>query len=127
MSGLHDSTSPLRGAAQGDPGPWRDCPNALLHQRPGGFNRIEIVRVRGQEAQGGAGLLDQLTDLPRFVGGQIVHEDHVPAAQVQKPRSPYYPRCSAHHLCGPQTSTGLASAIRDTLTPPTVDGASTTS
>ena len=91
MPGLHDPPRTLRGAAESDAGPRRDSPNALLHQRPRGLNRIEIVRVRRQEPQGGAGLLDQCADLPRFVGGQIVHDDHVPTAQVRY-ELPTHPR-----------------------------------
>ena len=82
MPGPYDPTGPLGGAAEGGTGAWRDGADSLLHQGPGGFDRIEVVRVWQQEPYGGAGPFDQLTDLPRFVRGEIVHDHHVPGTQV---------------------------------------------
>src|SRR6266571_3908808 len=82
MSWPHDPTGALRGAAERGTGPWCDGADPLLHQRPRGFDRVEVVGVRRQEAHGGAGAFDQVTDLAGFVGGEIVHDDHIPAAQM---------------------------------------------
>ena len=55
----YDPTGPLGGAAERGTGPWRDRADPLLHQGPGGFDWVEVVGVRRQEADGGAGAFDR--------------------------------------------------------------------
>src|SRR5919109_3255760 len=81
MPRAYDASGTLRGGSQGNAGAWRDRTNALLDQCPRGFDGIEVVRVRRQEADGRAGLLDQGADLSRLVRGQIVEHDDVSATE----------------------------------------------
>ena len=59
-------------------------PDAFLDQPPRRFDRIEIVRIGRQKADRGAPGFDELLDPRRFVGRQIVEQDHIPAAQARR-------------------------------------------
>jgi hypothetical protein len=61
----------LRGGAQGSAGAWRDGANALLDQCPRGVDGIEVMRVRWQEADGRARLLDQGADASRLCAARL--------------------------------------------------------
>ena len=50
MARAYHASGTLRGGSQGSAGSWRDRTNALLDQCPRGFDGIEVVRVRRQEA-----------------------------------------------------------------------------
>jgi hypothetical protein len=83
MSWAHDASRSLRRGTQGSTGAWRDGANALLDQGPRGFDGVEVVRVRRQEANGGARLLDEGSHASCLVRGQIVEHDDVSAAETR--------------------------------------------
>lgn len=82
MSRPDHATSPLRGAAERRRGAWGNRPNPFLDERPAGFDRVEIMRVRRQEAECGAQAFNELPYLASLVGREIVHHDNVAAAQM---------------------------------------------
>src|SRR5512138_1940221 len=104
MPRAYHASCTLRGGSQGSAGAWRDGANALLDQSPRGFDRIEVVRVRRQEADGRARLLDQEADASRLVRGQIVEHDDVATSEsrhesalhpLDKPRRGHRAPCGA--------------------------------
>jgi hypothetical protein len=48
----YDVTSGTGGASESRACPRRNSPNMFLDQRPGGFDRIEVVRVGRQQFHG---------------------------------------------------------------------------
>src|SRR5688572_18121734 len=90
MPRAYHASGTLRGGSQGSAGAGRDRAHALLDQCPCGFDGVEVVRVRRQEADRGAGLLDQRADASRLVRGQIVEDDDVSATETRH-ESALYP------------------------------------
>src|SRR5688572_3521402 len=82
MPRAYDASGPLGGGSQRRTGARRHGAHALLDEGPRGFDGIEVMRVRRQEADGGARLFDQRADASRLVRGQIVEHDDVAAAQA---------------------------------------------
>ena len=76
MSGALRRSAKYRGRAR------CDRPDPLLDQRPPRFDRIEIVRVGRQEAERCGRRFNQLANLPRLMGGQIIHDDDITVAQM---------------------------------------------
>ena len=89
MSRPYHVTRALRGPSQGDRGARGHGANALLDQRPRGFDRIEVVRVRRQEPEGRARVFNQVAHLPGLMRRQVVHEDDIPGAQLPHEVSSY--------------------------------------
>jgi hypothetical protein len=83
MPRAYHASRTLRGDSQGGACAWRDGAHALLDQGPRGFDGIEVMRVRRQEADGRARLLDQGADASRLVRGQIVEHDDVSATEAR--------------------------------------------
>ena len=63
----------LRGGSQGCAGAWRDRANALLDQGPRGFDGIEVVRVRWQEADRGARLAELRGEEQVRIGSRAIN------------------------------------------------------
>jgi hypothetical protein len=100
VTGPHDITSSASDSPKGGPVPWSAGANVFLHERPGGFNRVEVVRVRGQIADAGPPPLDGGADGRLRVGFEIVEQHDVPRTQARHQRAPHPPqeRGAGHRL-----------------------------
>src|SRR5215218_1725666 len=71
-------------AAEGRAGARGEGTDALLQQRPRAFNRVVVVRVRGQEPEAGATCVNDPADAWVLVGAQVVEDDDVAGAQLRR-------------------------------------------
>jgi hypothetical protein len=72
MIRAHDATGALRGRAQEATRARSHGADALLDQRPAGFDGVEVIGVWRQEKHRGAGGLDRCADGPGLMGAQVV-------------------------------------------------------
>jgi len=84
MSGRHDATRTMNRAAQLSTGPRGDGAQAFFDQPPSRLDRIELGRIRREQAQGGAASFDRLPDGGGAMDRQAIHQDHVAATQVRR-------------------------------------------
>ncbi len=122
MVRANDATRALRGRAQDATRARRHGADALLDQRPAGFDRVEVVRVRRQEPHGGAGVLDRLADGRRFYGRPNCRARRCRRAAAAAP-GVAAPRPETAARSWP-TSPSPASATRRSAWPPPSSGSS---
>src|SRR5581483_7812808 len=84
MMRTDDVACRARDVPQGAGRPWRMFADALLDQTPRGFDRIEVMRVRGQKADRRAAGLDELSDRRRFMRVQVVEEHDVTTTEPRR-------------------------------------------
>src|ERR1700720_4597701 len=77
----NDVAGRARDAAQRAGGARPVFSNALLDESPRRFDRVVVVRVRRQKAEGGPPRLNPLSDRRRLVGVEVVEQHDVPAAE----------------------------------------------